>query len=266
MNLEISLFGEFVGIWYPHNMYYMRFEGSEAQIILGDDKRWRRGTWGIMAPGISMKFDNKNEIRFALNFNSAGFYPSYFNSNYLYNKSVYFRTDVPLGFQTLDDISLLNEQIEMLNEFSINTDEVEFLFPKEIYPMVYNKFSTSPVIGFTFEYKYNFRNKAEISGLLSRYTQRAAVDPSYVYYTIEGKLSIKDNLLKNISNIDFYLSDIFFIGTKDVQEFVLGMNMGIKLPFSMSLIFDLTQVYYDSNLDGNKNEMMNVGINFGINL
>ena len=64
----------------------------------------------------------------------------------------------------------------------------------------------------------------------------------------------------------FYLSDIFFIGTKDVQEFVLGMNMGIKLPFSMSLIFDLTQVYYDSNLDGNKNEMMNVGINFGINL
>ena len=40
--------------------------------------------------------------------------------------------------------------------------------------------------------------------------------------------------------------------------------MGFKLPFGMSLIFDVGQVYYDANLSNDKKEMINIGLDYGI--
>ena len=267
IDLDISIYGEFAGIWYPNYIHYIRNDGSG---IFGNfNKISRKGTWGIMAPGIAVRFDNKHEIKFALNYNSAGYYPSYFNANYLYNRSIYYKTDEPLDFNNQNFI-LLTEQIEMLNSFAINEDLTEFVFPKEIYPMLFNKFNASSVRGFTIEYDYKFKNKISFSALLSRYEQTVLLSPSNVYYTIESNIAIKDGYLKNISNLDFYMQNIFFVGDKDREEFIFGCNMSIKITPIISLILDLSQVYYDSELSGdkivmNEFEFVNFGLNIGAN-
>ena len=74
-----------------------------------------------------------------------------FNTNYLYNRSIYYKIDEPLGFNSQNFI-LLTEQIEMLNSFAINEELTEFVIPKEIYPMLFNKFNASSLRGFTIEY------------------------------------------------------------------------------------------------------------------
>tara|TARA_B100001769_G_C21656010_1_gene364992 strand:+ start:77 stop:337 length:261 start_codon:yes stop_codon:yes gene_type:complete len=85
---------------------------------------------------------------------------------------------------------------------------------------------------------------------------------------MESNISIKDGYLKNISNLDFYFQNIFFIGDKDKQELVFGSNIGFKITPIISLILDVSQVYYDSNLDGimlNELEFLNFGLNIGAN-
>ena len=84
------------------------------------------------------------------------------------------------------------------------------------------------------------------------------------YYSIQNIISIKDNVIRYISFMDFYLSNIFFWGADDLEGFIFGHKFGIKLPAGMSLIFDVGQVYYDSKLSNDKKEMINVGIDFGI--
>ena len=106
------------------------------------------------------------------------------------------------------------------------------------------------------------------SALLSRYEQNVLLSPNYVYYTIESNITIKDGYLKNISNLDFYMQNIFFIGDKDKEEFVFGCNVGVGITPIISLIIDLSQVYYDSDLDGdtmNELEFLNFGLNIGAN-
>jgi len=74
--------------------------------------------------------------------------------------------------------------------------------------------------------------------------------------------------LKNISNLDFYMQNIFFIGDRDKEEFIFGCNIGIKITPIISLIIDLSQVYYDSDLGGdtmNELEFLNFGLNIGAN-
>ena len=61
---------------YQKDIYYIQSEGVHP---FYDDVRWRKGTWGIMAPGVAIKINNMYEMKFAFNFNSAAFYPSYFN-------------------------------------------------------------------------------------------------------------------------------------------------------------------------------------------
>jgi len=265
MNLDVSLYGEFVGIWYPNYIHYVKNDGSGT--FGSFSKVSRKGTWGIMAPGIEIEIDNRYKIKFALNYNSAGYSPSYFNTNYLYNRSIYYKIDEPLGFNNQNFI-LLTEQIEMLNSFAINEELTEFVIPKEIYPMLFNKFSASPVRGFTIEYDYKFKNKVNFSALLSRYEQSVVLSPNHVYYTMESNITIKDGYLKNISNLDFYMQNIFFIGDRDKEEFIFGCNMGIKITPIISLIIDLSQVYYDSDLDGDtmsELEFLNFGLNIGAN-
>ncbi len=260
MDLDVALYGEFVGIWYQDDIYYIQSEGVQP---FYDDIRWRKGTWGIMAPGIALKIDNRYELKFAFNFNSAAFYPSYFNTNYLYNKGVYFKSDEPLGFNSLG-FNLVSEQIDLLNEFAINQSETEFLVPKEIYPILTNKINTFPIYGFTTEFNFNFRNKVEYYSLLSFYMQKTEVVEAETYYTFENTISIKENILKNVRNIDFYISNVFFLESEDREEFIFGTNMLFDLRSGMSLKLDFSQVYYDANLDGDKEDIINIGIDYGV--
>ena len=147
------------------NIHYSRNNGTGS--VGSVEVIERKGVWGRMTPGISVKFQNMHEIKISNNYNSAGFYPSYFNTNYLYNRAVYFKIDQPLDFNN-QNFMLLSEQIDMLNSFAINEELTEFILPKEIYPMIMNKFNPSPIRGFTIEYNYTFRNKADFSILFSR--------------------------------------------------------------------------------------------------
>ena len=262
MNYEVSLYGELVGIWYPENIHYSRNNGTGS--VGGVEVIERKGVWGMMTPGISVKFQNMHEIKISNNYNSAGFYPSYFNTNYLYNRAVYFKIEQPLDFNNQNFI-LLSEQIDMLNSFAINEELTEFILPKEIYPMILNKFNPSPIRGFTIEYNYTFRNKADFSILFSRLEQNIRLLTNNVYYTLESDISIGDDYLKNISNLDFYFQNIFFIGDSDKQELVLGANISVKITPVLSLIIDLSQVYYDSDLDGSMVRELDF-LNFGLNI
>jgi len=263
MDLDVSLYGEFVGIWYPNDIYYIQ---TEDEPPYGDDKRWRKGTWGIMAPGVSVKLDNRYEFNFALNFNSAMHMPSYFNNNYLYNKSIYYKANSPLGFNSMKNIRLLTEQIEHLNQFAINEDKTEFLFPKEIYPLLQETFNSFPVYGFTGEFKFNYRDRVKFSASGSLYIQKTEVIDPGTYYSLEGLVSVQDNVIRYISFLDFYLYNMFFWGADDRDKFSYGVSMGFKLPASMSLILDLGQVYYDYSLNGDEYQMFNSGLTLGISL
>ena len=260
IDLDVSLYGEFVGIWYQKDIYYLKSEGVDP---FYDDVRWRKGTWGIMAPGVAVKIDNRYEFKFAFNFNSAAFYPSYFNTNYLYNKGVYFNSENPLGFNTLG-FNLVSEQINMLNEFSINGDGTEFIIPKEIYPIIVNKINVFPIYGFTSEFNFYFRNKMSYNSSIGIYKQKKQVMASETYYSFENNISIKDNLLKNVSSIDFYIANTFFLDSDDDEKFTFGTNMIFELTSGMSLKFDLSQVNYDSNLDGDKESIINIGLDYGV--
>ncbi len=94
--------------------------------------------------------------------------------------------------------------------------------------------------------------------------QKTEVVNSETYYTFENNISIKENILKKISNIDFYISNIFFLESKDREEFTFGANILFDLRGGMSLKLDLSQVYYDSNLDGDKEEITNLGLDYGV--
>ena len=262
MDLDISFYGEFVGMWYPDYIHYIRDSGT------GDfgsfSKVSRKGTWGVMAPGISFEIDNRHKIQFAINYNAAGYQPSYFNTNYLYNRAIYCKINEPLSFNNQNFI-LLTEQIDMLNSFAINDELTEFILPKEIYPMIINQFNASPIKGFTIKYDYYFKDKASFSTMLSRYQQRVLLSPDYIYYTLESHVSIKDGYLKGISNFDFYMQNIFFVGDQDKQDLTLGCNIGFKITPLISLILDLSQVYYDSDFDGDMVNELNFGLGLGVN-
>ena len=69
MNLELNLYGEFVGIWYPDKIYYLQIDGSPYT----DDVRWREGTWGMLGPGISATINNRYNFKFAFNIRNLTF-------------------------------------------------------------------------------------------------------------------------------------------------------------------------------------------------
>ena len=206
-------------------------------------------------------------FKFAFNFNSAGFQPEYFNMNYLNNRAIYYNaSDENLEFP------LILEQIQMMNTFdiSVNSDSTEFLVPKEIHPILSKTFSAFPVFGFTTEFGYTYKNIVDMSALLSLFIQNRGntlnqisefnILGLYSYYSIGANISIKDKVLKDVSFLDIYLTNVFFWTTDDIDKMLYGVKMGFKLPFKLSLILDVGQVFYDYNLINDKKKMMNAGI------
>ena len=249
MNLNIDVYGELVGIWYPQDIYYMKIDGSPYT----DDLRWRKGTWGILGPGLKFNINNRLELKLSPNLNSACHLPSMFNSNYLMNRSIYYNAnDVNLDFP------LIVEQINMINNFMIEQDE--YIIPKTIYPILNNTFNPFQVFGFTGELAYNYKDKVSFSSMGSVYFQKTENITAGHFYSIEASAKIKEGVIRNISFIEMYLSNIFFWSADDKQQINLGCKVGVDLPSRLSLIFDMNQVYYDYNLNGGLNESLNIGL------
>ena len=160
----------------------------------------------------------------------------------------------------------------MINNFDIseNSDNTEFLIPKEIYPILSKTFNPFPAFGFTTEFGYNYDNIIDISTLLSLFIQNKSntldlikefqISGISTYYSIGTKISIKENVLRHVSFLDFYFSNVFFWSADDLDKMLYGIKMGFKLPLDLLLVFDLNQVFYDYNLINDKEKMINAGI------
>ena len=254
-NLNISLFGELVGIWYPEYSYYVIFDNANQ---IADDLRYRKGVWGLKAPGFQFDISDKIELKIAMNYNSALFIPNYFNSNYMTNRARYYQGDL--------NFPLVDEQIDLLNQFKIKGTSDEYMIPKDLYPLLNeNKgFSEHKVYGFSTDLNYKIKKYFEFKLSTAVFVEDSNSSDSF--YSFETSFKIKDNYIKRISFMNFYLSNIFFENFSDKERQTLGMNLGIKLPYRLSLIFDLAQVYYDLNLkDNNLDQMINTTLGIKYN-
>ena len=260
IDFEIDLFGEVVGLWYPEYNYYILYDGNDVS----NDLRWRKGSWGINAPGVSLKFDNRYLFKFSFNYNSATFIPNYFNSTYLYNRARYYKANL--------DFPLVQKQIDYLNSnFLVSCDsdandaECEYLIPKDVYPILFlnNGFSEFDIYGFTTEFVYNMQTYINISLMTSLFIENS--NDSDLYCSMQTSLNINDGYIRNVKKMRIYYSNIFFENISDAYRMTLGIETEIKLPSRLSLIINLGQVYYDSKNDitddNNIDTMMNSGVN-----
>ena len=68
------------------------------------------------------------------------------------------------------------------------------------------------------------------------------------------------------NNLYKFHSNTFFTSFLDKERMITGVNIGIDLPFRLTLIINLAQVYYDSKLsDNNIDPMKNLGIGLNYN-
>ena len=250
---EIHIFSEFVGIWYPDYIYYTFYDGENVS----NDLKWRKGVWGIKGPGVSMKINNRYEIKFSFNINSATFIPNYFNSTYLYNRARYYKDD---------DLSypLVQKQIDLIEDnFLVEGSTDEYLIPKDVYPVLFSNegHSPYPVFGFTTEYSYAIYKYLSTHSKLSVFFEDSNADEQY--YTLETSLKINDEFIRNLSYMNIYFSNTFFSKISDRQRMIFGIESEVKLPFRLALIINLAQVYYDSNLTNNN---IDGTMNFGLDL
>ena len=249
-NIDIGLYGEFVGIWYPESVYYVLYDNSNN---VANDLRYRKGVWGIKSPGIHIDFNNRLELKFSYNHNSALFIPSYFDSNYLMNRA--------RNYTGALNFPLVNQQISMLNEYSYDLDK--FIVPKDLYPLLFQNKGFSPyqVKGITTELNYNIRNYLNFNILTSIYIENS--NSKDMFYSFDCELEITDNFIKRVSFINLYFSNNFFTSMSDKERMTFGFRAGVDLPLRLSLIIDVGQVYYDLNLQDNElNQMINTS--FGI--
>ena len=256
LDMDLSLFSEFVGIWYPEYTYYVLSDDG----LLSDDLRWRKGVWGIKGPGVKMKVNNRYTMKFSINMNSATFLPGYFNSNYLYNKARYY-VNSDLTYP------LVQKQIDFIEtNFAVPGSADEFFIPKDVYPILFNNngFSTYPVFGFTTEHSYALYKYLDVSVLASFFMEDS--NNSDQYYDFEVSLIINDKFIRNLSFLDIYYSNTFFTSFLDKERMIAGINVGVDLPMRLTLIINLAQVYYDSKLSDNKiDPMKNLGIGLNYN-
>ena len=268
LDFRLNLFGEFVGIWYPDYNYYILSDDEDVS----DDLRWRKGTWGINAPGLSFEFDNRYLFKLSLNYNSATFIPNYFNSTYLYNRARFYKANLE-SIQFSNDFPLVQKQINSLNRnFLIEcpngpNEECEYFIPKDVYPILFSNsgFSAYDTYGLSTEFKYNFYKYYDLFINTSVFVEDSNASSSY--YTFQMSLNINSGLVRNLDNFKFYYSNIFFTNFSDSNRMNYGIKAKVILPMRLSLIIDLGQVYYDSNniIDNNIDRMSNSSINIKYN-
>ena len=270
IEFKMDLFGEAVGLWYPDYNYYILSDDED----ISDDLRWRKGTWGFNAPGVSMKFNNRYLIKISLNYNSATFIPNYFNSTYLYNRARYYKANLE-QVQFDNNFPLVQKQINSLNRNFLIGDcpggdnlDCEYLIPKDVYPILFsnNGFSGYDTYGVSTEFKYNFYKHFDFSVKTSVFIENSSASNSY--YTFQSNFNINKGLIRNLNNFKLYYSNIFFTKFSDMNRMNFGVSAEVSLPMRLALIIDLGQVYYDSiniidnNIDRMRNSSINIKYNF----
>ena len=205
-----------------------------------------------------MNFNDRIELKISYNYNSALFVPSYFNLNYLTNRTRFYKGEL--------DFPLVDQQIDLLAEYQIEGTTDEYIIPKDLYPILNTNdgFSVYKISGFSTDVSYNITNY--LNFLISTSVYIENTDDPNTFYSLETSFNVKDNFIKGISFINLYYSNIFFAKISDKERMSFGLNLGVDLPLRLSLILDIGQVYYDSILiDNNLDQMINTSIGFRYN-
>ena len=72
--------------------------------------------------------------------------------------------------------------------------------------------------------------------------------------------------MNRLSAFNFYFSNLYFADLSDKSNMSYGVNFAIKLPLKLSINFDLSQSFYDSELiDNDLDQMTNFGISMKYN-
>ena len=170
----------------------------------------------------------------------------------------------------------MQKQIDFIDDnFLISCDgdsddaECEYILPKDVYPILNdnNGFSAFDTYGFTTEFGYNMQSY--ISTLFSTSIFIENSIESDMYCSMQAAININDGYIKNIKNMKFYYSNLFFDKISDRDRMTIGFETEIYLPSRLSLIINIGQVYYDSKNDiiddNNIDKMMNSAINLKYN-
>ena len=122
------------------------------------------------------------------------------------------------------------------------------MIPKDVYPILVQNdgFSGFNTFGFTSEIRYKFQSFISASLMSSVFIEES--DNSNSYYSFQSSVNIEEGYIRNLDFLKFYFSNIFFSKLSDKYRSAYGIEAGVELPLSLSLIINLGQVYYDKNL------------------
>ena len=236
---KVFFIGEISAIDYPEKRYYKRVDDDEFT----NDKKSRKGIWGIAFPGIKY-INNIVEFTLAANYNSAIYSPYYFNSTYDFEK-IRFRE-----YNISENEALYTDEAELLENFS-NSDSTLFI-PKDMYGMINDAENVYPTYGFSssFQFKINKNNQFDLA--YSYFKNISDIDDSF-FNTISFNYLINKKIVFFPTSIRMYFSKNFF----KLEEFeqydenlIYGFDLDLTLYESFSLTSQFKHTFYDLNFDG----------------
>ncbi len=262
--LDTRLYGEFVGISYPEELYYIRDDRTiedqgdyvdEIADLGGDLQFKRRGSWEI-ANGLWFDYREKFELKTSINLSSALHIPQYFGSTYDFEKAR------PMNLTPKDnrefspgaqDVSSLLQNYLYEGDISDENAEASFIFPKEIFSMMQSTQIKYPAIGLSMNSIYYFRDIINISLNFSFYKE---IDKYELleedFFNYHFSINLKDNVFEGVSEARLYYTQFFsnqLLGSEYEENMLRGIRIGYNFWKNCHIILDVHDVFYDINLD-----------------
>ena len=250
---KVFFIGEISAIDYPEKRYYKRVDDDEFT----NDKKSRKGIWGIAFPGIKY-INNILEFTLAANYNSAIYSPYYFNSTYDFEK-IRFRE-----YNILENEALYLDEAELLETFSIS-DSTLFI-PKDMYGMINQAENTYPTYGFSSSVKFKINKNNQFDLDYSYFKNISNVDNSF-FNTVSFNYLMNKKIIFFPTSLRMFFSKNFF----KLEEFeqynenlIYGVDLDMTLYESFSLTSQFKHVFYDLNFDGKIDLVpyINIGLNY----
>lgn len=261
---DTYLFGEFTALNYPNDLRYIRSEPTNGDTTKQGFER--KSSFGFLGPGIWWKIGHHRDIKIAFTYSSSLHIAPFFGETYNLER-VHYLPDNVLNTQDKYELYSKDEKWNaMITEHPIDTIFTAYYLPKDVYALLDPTKNVHNKIGFSAEYKYNFRNFYNYSLDLSIFKETRANESSATYYSLGLELFIQEGLIQGISEFGLYFNQYFtsdlFNSSAYNENMVMGAKLGIKLLQNVSLQMHRHDVFYDRNLDGevNLNSTMGVGL------
>ena len=250
---KMFFIGEISAIDYPEKRYYKRVDDDE----FSNDKKSRKGIWGIAFPGIKY-INNLFEFTLATNYNSAIYAPYYFNSTYDFEK-VRFRE-----YNISENESLYTDEAELLEGFS--TSDSTIFIPKDMYGMITESENTYPTYGFSSSFKLKINKNNQIDLAYSYFKNISDIDDSF-FNTISFNYLMNKKIIFFPTSLRIYFSKNFFKLKETYfydENLIYGLDLDMTIYESFSLATQFKHTFYDNNFDGKIDLVpyVSIGLNY----